>query len=151
MALTQTLKLLPLAWPAVPAISSMACSDGPTYANTGARRAIAVARVTGTVADVTGVPLESVRVSVSIPNTFEAGYAGATAVTNRAGQYSIDVERTRQLGQAPNPDTVRVEVSAVRPGGPSGGASLVKAMELLTFGTNLQSPPQHQLNFQLGR
>ena len=127
--------------------AAAACSDNPS--NTEPFGVAAISRLTGTVTNSDGRPLDSVRIFVSVPNSIYAGYATAQTLTNSAGKYVVDVQRMRQLGDPPTPDTVRVEIEAysVKRRSADGPIPTISVSHVLTFSSNLQTPPVTQLDF----
>ena len=69
-----------------------------------------VARLTGVVTTQSGQPLDSVRVSISIPATADYRYADESVLTNADGRYTVTVRRTVAPAQVASPDTVRVPI-----------------------------------------
>jgi hypothetical protein len=69
-----------------------------------------VARLTGVVTTQSGQPLDSVRVSISIPATADYRYADESVLTNADGRYAVTVRRTVAPAQVASPDTVRVPI-----------------------------------------
>jgi len=126
---------------------AFSCSSNSVQ-NTAPFTTIAISRVSGIVTDANGTGLDSVRVFIVLPNS--AGYAGGQAVTNSAGRYTADVLRMYQVGNPTIPDTVRVEVSAQLLKGPNANsaAGTVRSNKVLTFSSNIESPPTQQLDIK---
>ncbi|MEP6781016.1 MAG: hypothetical protein ABJC26_14065 [Gemmatimonadaceae bacterium] len=131
-------------WALVAIFGMSACSKEQYH--TAPFGVIAASRITGVVSAANGKALASIRVFVAIPNSEQAGYASAQAVTNSAGRYVIDVRRMNQLGSAPIPDTLRVQISAQLDNAPT--SPIVKTERLLTFSGNIAAPPTQQLDLR---